>query len=104
MPASAPLDAAACAAAFSPFGGVLKIVVTDDGSEFWIDGTSHTPVAVLEAPARSERACFWRCSLETLRRICAGGRAIESAFVSRRLEISGNFAVMARLELKDHRS
>ncbi|MEL7488610.1 MAG: hypothetical protein AAGJ87_15505 [Pseudomonadota bacterium] len=96
-------DIAACLGAFNDFGGVLKLILDDEDAPIFVDGRTAPPRVSATPPPDVVSSCSWRCSRETLRRLCSGGRALESAYISRRLQIGGDFAVMARLELKGGR-
>ncbi len=88
------------------FGGVIRIIATDGGA-FDVDGRASDavigpPIAdPASAPAGAD--CIWRASRETLMRIFEGGRALDSAFLSGRLRISGDMSVMGRLEMESVR-
>lgn len=88
--------------AFSaPFAGVLRVECTDDGSSLWIDGRGDAIAVSAQAPPEVEgRFCLWRSDRSTLSLILSGQRHLETAFTSGRVKISGDMAVMARLELK----
>lgn len=83
------------------FGGVVRVEVRQPDGAFWIDGMPDPPVVSLDAPTGLERGfCLWRASGETLSRVLTPeNRRLEAAFVGGRLKISGDMAVMARLEL-----
>lgn len=85
----------------TPFGGVLRVECIDDGSSLWIDGR-ETPPSVSEAapPEVSSSFCLWRGESLTLRSVLAGQRRLETALTAGQLKISGDMAVMARLELR----
>ncbi len=97
--ASAQLKAAS---AFKDgFGGVLRIEPSD-GPSFIIDGRSEICEVGPAAPD-TIADCGWRAATETLIRIFEGGRALEGAYLSGRLHISGDMSVMARLVLETSR-
>lgn len=99
MTAADPLIAAAAGAFQKPFGAILEIA-PEGAAAFFIDGRA-APCAVLSSPPAGEAvACVWRAGAETLARIFQGGRALESAYLSGRLKISGDMSVMARLILE----
>ena len=83
------------------FGGVIRIEAIDRGASFWVDGRGQRAVVDRSAPADMDASfCLWRAKHETLSRLFTErGRRVESAFVSNRLQISGDMAVMARLEI-----
>ncbi len=99
MTAADPLTAAAAAAFRQGFGAVLEIVA-EGATPFFIDGRGETCAVVAAAPAGAVPACVWRAAPDTLARIFEGGRALESAYLSGRLKISGDMSVMARLVLE----
>ncbi|MEO1657296.1 MAG: SCP2 sterol-binding domain-containing protein [Pseudomonadota bacterium] len=85
----------------APFAGVLRVECTDDGSSLWIDGRGDSIVVSDKAPPEVEgRFCLWRSDRSTLSLILSGQRHLETAYTSGRVKISGDMAVMARLELK----
>ena len=83
------------------FGGVIRVEATDRGASFWVDGRGERCVLGPHAPAAVDASfCLWRAKHETLARLFAERtRRVESAFVSNRLQISGDMSVMARLEI-----
>lgn len=85
----------------TPFAGVLRIECTDDGSSLWIDGRV-TPPSVSEGapPEVSSSFCLWRGEGLMLRSVLTGQRHLETALTGGQLKVSGDMAVMARLELK----
>ncbi len=91
---------AAAAAAFrKSFGAVLEIAA-EGAPSFYIDGRGQTCAISAAAPAGAFPSCVWRAAPDTLARIFEGGRALESAYLSGRLKISGDMSVMARLVLE----
>lgn len=96
-----PLLTAAAAAFNRGFGAVLRIDATDS-APIDIDGRGET-CAILPASAEATPDCHWRANSETLLRAFAGGRALESAYLSGRLCIAGDMSVMARLVLESPR-
>lgn len=82
------------------FDGVIAILVAEIGV-IMVDG-NHTPpkLGLKSADKPLAANCIWRADDETLKRVFEGGRAFESAFLSGRLTIEGDMAVMARLELE----
>lgn len=100
--ASANLMESAAGVFRRPFGGVLRIECTDDGSSVWIDGRG-TAVKVSEAapPDVSSRFCLWRGEAHLLVSVLAGQRRLETAYMAGQVRISGDMAVMARLEFGD---
>jgi putative sterol carrier protein len=93
--------AAASAGAFKRgFGAVLRIAPTD-GTPFDIDGRGED--CAICSPTAATPDCVWTASSETLTRIFEGGRALESAYLSGRLSITGDMSVMARLALESAR-
>ena len=85
------------------FGGVIRVETTDSGASFWVDGRGERAVVQTEAPIGVERHfCLWRAPSETLERLFTRERRrLESAYISGRLKIAGDMAVMARLEPED---
>lgn len=97
----AEIRAVAAKAFRTGFAGVLRIEPSD-GDPFDIDGRGETCVIIDASPGLSPD-CVWRANVETLVRIFDGGRALESAYLSGRLTISGDMSVMARLALESSR-
>lgn len=94
-----PLRAAAAGAFRKSFGAVLEIAA-EGAPSFFIDGRDEACGVLAAAPADAVPACIWRAAPDTLTRIFEGGRALESAYLSGRLKISGDMSVMARLILE----
>jgi len=95
-------DALALAAAGAfrkSFGAVLEIA-PEGSAAFYVDGRADPCAIVAAPPAGAAASCVWRAGAETLARIFEGGRALESAYLSGRLKISGDMSVMARLILE----
>lgn len=99
MTAPDPLIAAAAGAFKQPFGAILEIA-PDGASSFYIDGRASPCFVAATAPEGATSACVWRAGADTLARIFQGGRALESAYLSGRLKISGDMSVMTRLILE----
>ena len=91
----------AAAIAFQKGFGALIRIEPEDSTPFVIDGRGAKSFTADEADAASAD-CVWRAQSETLSRIFSGGRALESAYLSGRLRISGDMSVMARLLLESH--
>lgn len=83
----------------SGFGGAL-CVEPDGQPAFVIDGTGQTTRIIDPAPPGFAPDLRWIANTETLLRIFEGSRAVESAYLSGRLVIAGDMAVMARLEME----
>lgn len=90
------LIAAAAGAFRKPFGAILEIA-PDGAPAFYIDGRADPCAVIAVRPDGALPECVWRASADTLARIFQGGRALESAYLSGRLKISGDMSVMARL-------
>lgn len=85
-----------------PFGGVIE-VLPDGGDGFFIDGRAKPPAVRNKLPKGVKADCTWRGAGDVLMRVFGGERALESAYVSGRLRISGDMSVMARLSLEGTR-
>ncbi len=81
------------------FGAVLEIA-PEGSPAFFIDGRGERCAILAAAPSGASPAATWCASPDTLARIFEGGRALESAYLSGRLKISGDMSVMARLILE----
>lgn len=99
MTAPDPLIAAAAGAFRKPFGAILEIA-PEGAASFFVDGRADPCAIVVAPPGGAAPASAWRASADTLARIFQGGRALESAYLSGRLKISGDMSVMARLILE----
>ncbi len=101
------VKAAALTALTAPFGAVLIIVVEHSGrgdedppQALRIDGRSAPPaMTLIDKEKARDGDCIWHGKADTLVRILETERALESAYVSGRLTISGDMSVMARLTL-----
>lgn len=83
----------------APFGAVLELR-PHDGAPAFIDGRGDAPRFCADLPDDCARAdCVWRCAPDILARVLTSKRAVESAVINGRLEISGDMSVMARLHL-----
>jgi putative sterol carrier protein len=100
--AAQTLIAAAAGAFRTGFGAVLEIA-PDGASPFYVDGRGESCAVLAGPPSNVQAACVWRAAPDTLARIFEGGRALESAYLSGRLKISGDMSVMARLVLESSR-
>ena len=98
--ASASLVAAAKGAFIDRFDGVIAIMPTKS-APFHVDGRGDHAIVASGAPDDAD--CIWRAEDDVLMRIFEGGRAFESAYLSGRLKISGDMAVMARLQMTARR-
>jgi len=81
-----------------PFGAMIKLL-PDEGEAVWVDGRKAPPAISTKAPANGEADCAFRAAPDILLRVLSGERALESAYVSGRLAISGDMSVMSRLNL-----
>lgn len=81
------------------FDGIIRIEV-DGQQALWIDGRLNPPIILGKAPAQLAGGfCLWQSTPEALGRIFSDGpRQLEVAYIAGRLTISGDMAVMARLE------
>lgn len=92
------LRSAAARAFAKPFGALLEIA-PEGGASFFVDGRKNPPAIRQTAPKNQKPACTWRAAEDVLLRVFGGERALESAYVSGRLLISGDMSVMARIEM-----
>ncbi len=83
------------------FDGVIRIELDSVPQAIWIDGRQEPPVIGNDAPSNlSSGFCLWRTSMDTLGRVLSPEtRRLEGAYIAGRLAISGDMAVMARLEV-----
>ncbi|MEZ5896443.1 MAG: SCP2 sterol-binding domain-containing protein [Parvularculaceae bacterium] len=89
-------------AAFAAGFGAVLAIEAPDAATIYVDGRNDT-CSLTAVPPDAPAACVWRASTDTLLRIFEGGRALESAYLSGRLKISGDMSVMARLKLESSR-
>lgn len=82
----------------SGFAAIIRIA-PDDGPCFDVNGVG-ADCFLEDAVLDRVPDCIWRANSETLNRIFEGGRALESAYLSGRLSISGDISVMGRLILE----
>lgn len=94
-------DLAKSAGAFfsDQFDGVIRIEVAG-GEPLWVDGRVSPPAISEKAPGNvTGDFCLWQGTRETMERIfSSGARQLETSYIAGRLSISGDMAVMARLE------
>jgi len=89
------------------FGAVLRLEPAD-ADPLIVDGRGAACVIGEAAapdiePAKEpgiEPTCVWRASRNTFLRALEGGRALEGAYMSARLHVSGDMSVIARLQLE----
>ncbi len=83
------------------FDGVIRIEMIDADYAVWVDGRERPPTVSPTPPKGLERRfCLWRLSENDIRFVLAGDeKRLDASFVAGRLQISGDMAVMARLEL-----
>lgn len=81
------------------FDAILEIAPTE-AAPFFIDGRGLRCSVLAAIPENCAPDGVWRAGAETLARIFEGGRALESAYLSGRLKISGDMSLMARLILE----
>lgn len=84
----------------SRFNAILAIIV-EGRPILVVDGHSSPPKVLEDDKFEVKKAnCVWHVEEETLSRVFEGERAFTNAFLSGRLKIDGDMAVMARLELE----
>lgn len=83
------------------FDGVIRIELDGVPQAIWIDGRQEPPAIGRDAPPNlSSGFCLWRTSVNTLGRILSPEtRRLEGAYIAGRLAVSGDMAVMSRLEV-----
>ena len=87
------------------FAAVLKI--EPDGLQaFYVDGRNDE-ARVLDAPPADDPGfkadAVWRAAPEILSEVFERARALDTSFVSGRLQVAGDMSVMARLQLEAQR-
>jgi len=83
------------------FAGIIKI--ESDDIELWVNGLGEPPVITKKPLDTSDPVCIWSSASDTMRRVLEGERALESAYISGRLKISGDMSIMTRLEMENIR-
>mgnify|MGYP000675233410 CR=1 FL=1 len=83
------------------FDGVIRIEFDNAPEAIWIDGRVEPPsISETAPPNLSGDFCLWRTTTDTLSRVLSPEtRRLESAYIAGRLTVSGDMAVMARLEV-----
>ncbi len=86
------------------FGAIIKLAPHDDAHEdlapVWVDGHKTPPSTSLTEPAKNtSNICIWHGTIEVLQRALESERALNSAYLSGRLKISGDMSVMTRLTI-----
>lgn len=95
-----------------PFGGVLRIDVTDADVQLLVDGRADQVLITPALPDPDDGSnsadlpmdavgaqCRWRIAAQDLALIFAADhRRVETTYVSGRLKISGDLGIMARME------
>jgi len=81
-----------------PFAAVIKLA-PEDQTPVWIDGRTDPPVISSEVPKGVSADCVWSGALDTLVPALDSERALESAYLSGRITISGDMSVMTRLTM-----
>ena len=79
-----------------PFGAVLELNA-DDCAPIIIDGRKTPPKVSADKKAKPD--CIWRAANDIMLRALSSERALENAYISGGLTISGDMSVMARLNL-----
>ena len=82
-----------------PFAAVIKLAPMDQ-TPIWVDGRTTPPTIGLAAPEGNTGDCTWYGALDALEQALESERALESAYVSGRITISGDMSVMARLTME----
>jgi len=94
---NAALASAARKTFVKSFDATLQLA-PDEGGAVWIDGAASPPVVLDRQPKGAAADCVWRGAREVLLRALGAERALESAYVAGRIQISGDMSVMTRLE------
>lgn len=95
------LRTAANATFTKPFGAVLEIRPSD-APAIYIDG-HNAPPTISDTPLQQAADCVWHADDDVLGSVLRGERALDRAFISGRLVITGDMSVMARLNLETAR-
>lgn len=82
------------------FDGVIRIEIIDADTSLWVDGRQTPPIVSPSSPKGVERRfCLWRIEAADLSLILTRTQLrLENSLVAGRLHISGDMAVMMRLE------
>ena len=84
------------------FGGIIELI-PDDCPSIWIDGRSEKAIARATQPKNQKSDCVWRGAQDALMQALESEKALDSAFLSGRIFISGDMSVMTRLSMATKR-
>lgn len=80
------------------FNGVIELAPEGEAA-VWVDGRAAPPVAMASAPKNHPADCVWRGAPDALLRALESEKALESAYLSGRVFISGDMSLMTRLSM-----
>ncbi len=80
------------------FAGIIELK-PDDGSSVWVDGRADQAIASTTQPKNQTPDCVWRGAPDALIQALESEKALDSAYLSGRLFISGDMSVMTRLSM-----
>ncbi len=84
------------------FGAIIELM-PDGGAPVWIDGRADKAIASTTQPKNQTPDCVWRGAQDALIQALESEKALDSAFLSGRIFISGDMSVMTRLSMATKR-
>ncbi|WOI52310.1 hypothetical protein [Parvularcula sp. LCG005] len=83
------------------FDGVIRIELLDDGGACWVDGRQSPPTVSIQSPnGVGHRFCLWQIDADDVGLVLTPDKGrFQNSYVAGRVRISGDMAIMARLEL-----
>ena len=84
------------------FAGIIKLM-PDGHAPVWIDGRTGKSLASADEPKGHAPDCVWRGAPDALLQALESEKALESAYLSGRVFISGDMSVMTRLTMATKR-
>lgn len=84
------------------FDGIIELMPEGDAS-IWIDGRTDKAIATATRPNDQTADCVWHGAPDALLEALASEKALDSAYLSGRIFISGDMSVMTRLSMAKKR-
>ena len=100
--ATASILTHANAAFVDGFDGIIELMPEGEAS-VWIDGRTDKAIATTTQPNNQTADCVWRGATDALMQALVSEKALDSAYLSGRIFISGDMSVMTRLSMAKKR-
>jgi len=84
------------------FDGIIELA-SECGALVWVDGRTDKAVATKTQPKNQLPDCVWRGAPDALMQALESEKALDSAYLSGRIYISGDMSVMTRLSMANKR-